>query len=70
MSRSRKEASLLATAAWVDLQSQTLALSAAVMRGAGRDEIEQRRQRAHDTLDGVLDLNQQVGDAVRADQLD
>lgn len=60
---------MLATAAWTSLQAQTLAYSAECMRAAPTETLAELRQRAHDTLDAVLDLNAEVGQAVRDDHL-
>lgn len=70
MTRSRKETQLLATAAWTDLQGQTIGFMGAAMRAATPTELQAMRQRAHDTLDAVLDLNAEAGQQVRLDALD
>lgn len=65
----RKEASLLATAAWTSLQAQCLAYYAEAMRAAGPETLDEMRHRAHHTLDAVLDLNAEAGQHVRDSQL-
>lgn len=56
----------LATAAWLQLHGLTQAYQAAVLRGAGDDELERIRREAHDVLDANLDQNGHAALAVKA----
>jgi hypothetical protein len=56
----------LATAALMDLIGRGQAMQAAIIRGAGQDEIAVMRVQAHDVLDAYLDHTTQAAQAVRA----
>lgn len=50
----------------MDLIGRGQAMQAAIIRGAGQDEIAVMRVQAHDVLDAYLDHTTQAAQAVRA----